>query len=72
MAIKLGAVGTLSYRGPMRRAGRDIALQWHNPASGEAPRAVGVNALTRHRGEWQHLPQAEGEAMITATGRAFG
>ena len=47
MAIKLAAVATLSYRGPMRRAGRDIALQWHNPASGEAPRAVGVNALTR-------------------------
>ena len=31
----------------MPRAGRDIILVWDNPASGEAPTAVGVNALAK-------------------------
>ena len=65
MAIKLTSVGALSYRGPMPRAGRDIILVWDNPASGEAPTAVGVNKLaSRSWREWQHLPKAEGEASL--------
>ena len=47
MAVEPSSMGALSDCGSMRRAGRDIALQWHNPAFGEAPRAVGVNALAR-------------------------
>ena len=45
MAIELSSMGALSHCGSQHRGRRNIIFLWDHPASGEAARPVGVNAL---------------------------